>query len=258
MTGYRMPVFSKGNLLTQDMLETMKNYEIQYAQNSYTGYSDGIITGLKVHVEKGMVYIGQGIIKYEGRLFFIPDNTKVIIQPIDVWQVVKIAFGDFEVTNTCAKQEMSIEISQEISPEASKIEVCRVRLQDGARLRSDYRNLEDMSTEFDTINIIESQWAAYEKESINPQILKEFAKEAVKYTLSNPQDMLFIQQILNQNGQALNREVIEFYLDSRLEKTKSEYKNHEIYQGLCQVLKQIKTGIVQKSEVKKPRRLIVD
>lgn len=258
MTGYKMPMFMKGNLLTQDMLNALKEYELQISESYFAGYSDGIITGLDIQVTKGVIYIGKGIVKYQNRLFFIPDNTTVQIQPIDAWQTVRLVFGDIEITKTFAEQDMEIEVSRNTQHEEKSIEICRVRLQDGARLRSDYRNFEDMKTEFDTVNVIEAQWAAYGKESISPVILREFAKEAEKCTLGNQQDMMFVQQILNQNGKALNRELIEFYLNNRQEKKNPQYTNIEIYQGLCNVLKQIKTGKAQTTENRRPRRVLVD
>ena len=33
MTGYKMPMFTKGNLLTQDMLNALKEYELQISEN---------------------------------------------------------------------------------------------------------------------------------------------------------------------------------------------------------------------------------
>ena len=210
MKGYKMPIFAKGSLLSQEMLEALKDFEVGFAKNSYTGYSDGIIAGVKVHVTQGVIYIDNGIVKYQDKIFFISDNTKVPISPDNKWQAVKIVFMDAENTATFETQGMSIEVTENLEHESCKIEICRVRLQDGARLRSDYRNFEDMSTEFDTINVIDAQWAAYGKESINPLVLHEFAKEAIKYNIDNSQDITFIHQILNNNGHAINRELIQF------------------------------------------------
>lgn len=258
MTGYRMPIFTKGNLLTQDMLNALKEYELQISENYFTGYSDGIITGLDIQVTKGVIYIGKGIVKYQNHLFFILDNTAIPIQPIDAWQTVRLVFGDIEITKTFAEQEIEIEVSQNIQHEEKSIEICRVRLQDGARLRSDYRNFEDMKTEFDTVNVIEAQWAAYGKESISPVILREFAKEAEKCNLSNPADVTFLMRLLESDGKAINRKLIQYYLDIRLEKKDKDYTNREIYEGLCKILKQLRTGKAQTTENRRPRRLLVD
>ena len=45
MAGYSMPIFSKGSLLSQDMLEALKEYGLQVTQNYFAGYTDGIIAG---------------------------------------------------------------------------------------------------------------------------------------------------------------------------------------------------------------------
>ncbi len=258
MTGFKMPIFSKGNLLSQEMLEAIRDFEIQFAQNNYIGYSDGIITGTKIYVEQGSVYIGKGIIKYQDKLFLISEDTRVVISPREGWQAIKMVFSDVEKTRNFEKQEMMLEATENLQKERNKIEICRVRLQNGAHLRSEYRNLEDMNTMYDTINVIEAQWAAYGNYGIHPQILQEFAKEARNGNMTNPQDIMFVQQILNSNGQALNRELIKFYLDSRLEKKAGDYTNLELYQGLCKVLRQMRTGVEQRTEIRRPRRMIVD
>lgn len=258
MTGFKIPIFSKGNLLSQEMLEAIRDFEIQFAHNTYIGFSDGIITGLKIYVEQGSIYIGKGIVKYQDKLFLISENTRVVISPREDWQAVKIVFSDVEKTRNFEKQEMLIEVSGNLQKEQNKVEICRVRLQNGAHLRSEYRNLEDMNTMYDTINVIEAEWAAYGNSGLHPMILQEFAKEARKGNITNPQDIVFVQQILNSNGQALNRELIQFYLDSRLDNKSGEYTNSELYQGLCKVLRQMRTGVEQKTEMRRPRRMIVD
>lgn len=258
MPGFKMPIFSRGNLLSQEMLEALRDYEVQLAQNTYAGYTDGIVTGTQISVKQGAICIGQGIVKFDERLFFIPSDTEIKIKPADEWQAVKVVFSELEKTKTFEQQEMTIEVSGNLQRERNKIEICRVRLQDGARLRSEYRNLEDMRTEYDTINVLEAQWSAYEKSSIHPQILMEFAKEARKGNVENSQDITFLQQILNSNGQALNRDLIQFYLDSRLGKKDEDYSNLEIYQGLCRALKQIRSGVEQRTEMRRPRRMIID
>lgn len=258
MTGYRMPIFSQGSLLSQDMLDALRSYELQVSENYFAGYTNGIISGAKVHVSQGVIYIGQGLVRYNGRLFFIPENTRIGVHPSNEWQSIRAVFSDMERTKTFENQEMRIELSTKLEHEANTIEICRIRLQDGARLRCEYRGLADMDTEYDTVNLIEAQWAAYGKESINPDILWEFARETQKCKVDNPLDISFVMQLSGNDGRAVNREVIQYYLENRIEKKGRDYTNREIYQGLCKALKLINTGVSQTAEVRRPRRLLVD
>ncbi|MDE7322752.1 MAG: hypothetical protein K2N73_08430 [Lachnospiraceae bacterium] len=258
MTGYRMPIFSQGSLLSQDMLEALGEYELRVSENYFAGYTNGIISGAKVHVSQGVIYIGQGLVRYNGRLFFIPENTRVGVHPSNEWQSIRAVFSDMERTKTFENQEMKIELSTRLEHEGNTIEICRIRLQDGARLRCEYRGLADMDTEYDTVNLIDAQWSAYGKESINPEILREFVCEAWKCRLDNPLDISFVMELSGNDGRAVNRELIQHYLENRLEKKDRDYTNREIYQGLCRILKLVKTGASQTTEVRKPRKLLVD
>lgn len=258
MEGYKMPIFSKGSLLSQEMLETLKNYELRVSENYFAGYADGIVSGVDIKASQGVIYIGKGLLRFCGKLFFISENTRISVHPNNEWQCVKAVFADFEKNDNFEKQEMHIELSGNLEREENAIEICRIRLQDGARLRCEYRGLEDMDTEYDTINLIESQWSAYGRDSIHPAILREFVSEACKCSLSNPADTAFVMQLTGSDGRAVNRDMIQYYLENRLEKKGRDYTNREIYQGLCKALKLIKTGEMQTVEKRKPRRLLVD
>lgn len=258
MAGYSMPIFSKGSLLSQDMLEALKDYGLQVTQNYFAGYTDGIIAGAEIHVSQGVIYIGQGLIRYDGRLFAIPENTRIVVRPSNEWQSIRAVFSDMSRTNTFEKQAMEFRLCPVPEHEDNAIEICRIRLQDGARLRCDYRGLADMDTEYDTVNLIEAQWAAYGKASINPVILREFVRETQKYKVDNPLDISFVMQLLGSDGRPVSRDLIQYYLENRLEKKGKDYTNREIYQGLCKALKLISTGVPQTAEVRRPRRLLVD
>ena len=40
MAGFKIPIFEKGSVLTQEMLESLKGYAVDLGNLSYTGYSD--------------------------------------------------------------------------------------------------------------------------------------------------------------------------------------------------------------------------
>lgn len=62
MAGYKIPIFEKGMVLTDEMLESLKAYLADWSRLEYAGYSDGILSGCRVTVSGNMLYVGKGIV----------------------------------------------------------------------------------------------------------------------------------------------------------------------------------------------------
>ena len=156
--------------------------------------------------------------------------------------------------------DMQLELASDVQENKDKIEICRFRLQDGALLRNKYRDFQDLTTEFDTINEIYAQWSGYENPTISNRVLKEFATEAMKKGVKDPADIAFVTQILSLDSKSMNREAIQFYIASRLQRTYTEMSNLDIYRGLQEVLRNVgKQGIEHRPvSAGMERRIIVD
>ncbi|MBQ2802098.1 MAG: hypothetical protein IJF03_12030 [Lachnospiraceae bacterium] len=252
MIGLKIPVFEKGNVLTKEMLESMKAYAVDAIQLSYKDYGNGIISGCEITITDNILTIHKGLVYYQGNICFITENINLQYYPTDTWNVVKLVFGELSKELMFTTMEMYAEISERTEYEASAIEIARFRLQKGAVLRTEHRNFLDYETAYDTLNMIEAEYAGYKESTICPQLLYQFAEETKGCDLSNGMDMAFLLQIWNMKGQSLNRKVIENYIAMRLGKTVSHMTNREIYEGLVEVLKKIKHN---KSEPQAPRRI---
>lgn len=257
MNGYKIPVFKKGSLLTQEMLEALKQFGLTYTECCYDGYGNGVLKGCAVHGEKGVVYIGKGMLLHGGSLFYIPECS-VRVKSVNEWQVIKVYLSDLEKNDNFEERKMEIRATSCTEREKNAVELCRVRLQQGALLRSQYRGYEDIDTEYDTIRLIDAQWSAYRGDSIHPVILEQFADEAIKMTLSDPFDIGFTQQILALDGGSMPRKQILFYIAARQKKAYQELGNQEIYKELGAILRQIKTGKAPEAGGRRKSRLIVD
>lgn len=121
------------------------------------------------------------------------------------------------------------------------MELGRFKLKNGAKLRTEYINFTDMSTEYDTVNIINAPYAAYKESSISPQILRNFGKAAFTTNLVSALDTSFCMICL-QNKETIERELILNYISSRLNLEMREYSNKEIYDKLNTILKSMKEG----------------
>ncbi|MBD5464508.1 MAG: hypothetical protein HDR22_01570 [Lachnospiraceae bacterium] len=263
MAGYKVPVFEKGTILTHEMMNALKNNTLDLGRLSYYGYSDGILSGCAVSMSDNTIFVSQGIIIFQQNLYFLSKDMKVTIQPGNGWQYLYFQIGSLWRDKSFVLGEVQLELTtnagDHIEACSNKIEICRFRLQNGAILRTQYRNFADLNTEFDTINEIYAQWSGFGRVSISNKILRIFAKEAVKESLDDPQDILFIQQILALDGKTLNRNVIEFYISLKLGQTYDEMSNQQIYEGLKAILKDIRHGNSRKSlKTRENHRIVID
>jgi hypothetical protein len=257
MEGYRMPLFKQGSILTKEMLECVREYEVNFSRAVYSGYKNGILRGCGVRGERGVLYVEKGLVLFDGEVLFVPDS--VLVPPkSNAWHAVKIRVSEMSEETDYQFRKLEVVATDQIEKEEGTIEICRVRLQQGALIRSDYRNFADLNTEYDTVNVLYAQWSAFEQESISPEILKMFASDAVKNQLSNPFDISFVQSILARNGETLPRAQVQFYISSRLGEAYGDLNNLEIYTQLASILRQIKTGRAAEKSARTERRIIVD
>lgn len=259
MAGFKIPVFERGTVLTQEMLETLKSYAIDLATLEYAGYEDGIISGCQVSMLGNMIYVNRGIIKYAGNIYFLPCEFKVMANTGNQWQILRMHVGSMSRDTNFMIGELNLEISSELSAASNKIEICRFRLQGGAVLRNQYRDFNDLSTEFDTINEIHAQWAGYQCKSISNRVLTEYAKEIQKKNSQNIHDVIFIQQIMMLNGKTMARNAILYYISQRLNRPQKEMSNEEIYKALQEILRTSRmAGNAPTGGMREMRRIIVD
>lgn len=235
------PLFNRGRTLKIEMLEQLRDFPRDFINILLEQYSDGIITGCELSVNNHYLVIAKGIVKHGGTLYMLKESCSVAYESTNTTVMLKIRFLDETKNNDFIRSGTEIFIDDDLDIKTDELELCRFKAKTGARLRVDYINFEDMSTEYDTVNLINSPFAAPAKSSLSPSILKTFAKEAFKYPITNALDAAFCMQCL-QTQETLNREMIQNYLSARLRQELREYSNEEIYKYLLQILGDISQG----------------
>ena len=259
MAEIKIPIFESGSVLTREMLEALKRYPMDYGELSLGNYSDGIISGCRVSMANNVVSVESGMVMHSKSLLFIPDGMKATVLPGNEWHVLQFVISAFRKENNFQVCNVDLEITADVESASSNIEICRFRLQSGARLRNEYQDFHDLNTEFDTVNEIYAKWSGYREETVSARVLEEFAKEAMKKGVQNPQDATMVQQILALGGRSINRNCLQFYLSSRLGRPYAVLSNMEIYKGLAEVLRNLKsTGDRGPARGREDRRIIVD
>lgn len=235
-----IPLYEKGNILTEDMLESMKQYTLDYSMLIMDGYSDGIVRGFELNAAGGLLNVGRGIVRFQGQVYLLPKHMTVPYEPVRQEMVLKLILKGESRTKHFICKEALLQLDHNEEKKSTEIEICRFKLQEGATLRNNYQNFADYSTEFDTIQEIQADWAAYGEKSISPRILKAFASEAMETSLADPVDVMFCQQILCLKGETLNRQAVSFYIRKKLGEELTGTSNEALYQKLLKILNKLK------------------
>lgn len=259
MIGERIPLFSSGTILTEEMLEDIKGYAMAEGKYAYLGYADGIYSGCKITITGHTITVNQGILIYKEQAYYIDKPMTVKYKPTNEWMIFKISFLGEERSDTNIFKEIKLSLAKENETGSNDIELCRFKLQSGAILRTDYRSFKDLMTEYDTICEVNSMWSAYGQNSISPVVLEEFYKEAIKYPGREAADMQFLCQIAELRGNTLNRATILLYLNEKLGWEYRNYPNEKLCDGLGEVLDKMKYGRSRRMAApRREQRIIVD
>ncbi len=237
----KYPLFKNGRLLKIDMLEELRDFPRGFFDAKLKGYSNGIISGCDIEVSDNYIKILNGIIKYEDTIYILKNENKIEYICNNILMSLKVKFlpqmedGDFRINST------EIHLNEKLEVEANEIEICRFKLRAGAKLRINHVDFIDLSTEYDTVNTINSPYAAYGDSSLNPEILRRFGRELLECNLSEPWDISFAITCV-QSKDAIQKEIIVSYLVNKLNIEMKDYSNEDLYYYLLEVLNSAKDG----------------
>lgn len=249
------PLFIPKKILKIDMLENLRDYPRDMIRIFYQNYSDGIITGCDIKINEMELILKPGIIKFGGVIYMLNEEVKMTYKPTNSLVYFKIRFEKEKKEKNKIINETELVIEEEELAE-NEMELCRFRLQNGARLRDKYINLGDFNTKYDTINRLYVPYAAEGKSTIWIDFLRYFAREIIKKQ-AETLDVTFAMHILGSSGY-VNREYIESYINQRLGHYGNEYTNKEIYENLALISDMVKQGErIAKGAIKKERKVLL-
>jgi hypothetical protein len=170
---------------------------------------------------------------------------------------IKLNFYDETSNKDYRTQNIAIEIDSNMQIETNQIEIGRFKLKSGAYLRSDYQDLYDFTTEYNTINIVHVLYAGYKQPTLSHLILRYFAEKVLSLRSQNVMDITFCMTCLN--NARIERDVILNYIAYKLEEELKPLTNEELHRKLVLILEAIKrenSGL--KSRRFGERKIIVD
>lgn len=254
-----IPIFKDLHLLRKDMLEALADYAFQTNQLLYKGYGDGIVAGCDLTTTEDSIILNEGVIFFEGQMFLIKEPISVLYYPTNTTTVLKICFSEQMRDGNLVYREINLTLTEQTQMKKGELELCRFKLQEGARLRYQYQNFEDRNTEFDTLNTIYASYSAKGGSTLSPQIVHEFASEMLKGKELSVLDMMFGLQLLDRD-RPVSKELLVAYIEKREQTELQNPSNLVIYQELARILKEVTEGGKVERDIpqKKRWRMMVD
>lgn len=253
-----IPIFQDAHLLRRVMLEALSDYAYLSNQLLYKGYGDGIMAGCQLTTTEDSIILNEGVVFYEGQMFLIKEPMYINYYPTNTTTVLKIHFSDQKKDTGFIYREVDISLSEQTALLKGEVELCRFKLQSGARLRYQYQGFEDRNTEFDTLNVIHAAYSAKGGSTLAPEILWDFAAEMLDIEELPDFDALFCIQLMNQD-RPTGKSALTMYLQRRNKIMLTDTSNLSMYQELVKILREMKNGVKSGSApVKKRWKLTVD
>ncbi len=255
---HRFPHFGKGRILKKEMLENLRDFPRELAGIYFTDYANGILAGCQLIIQEKTIHITKGVINFQQNLYFLREDYLLDYHQTNRELVLKVRFLPATHENDHTLSPTEIWLDQELVLKENELELGRFKLREGAKLRSDYQDFYDFNTEYNTINLIQTAYAAPDSSTLHPLILKYFSRSLLKSGSPNPWDLNFAMYCLG--ATLINRELILTYLAHRLEREYQDYPNLTIFKHLTTILRSVASGVKQKPGPanKKPLQIIVD
>ena len=237
----KYPYFKKDRILKIEMLENFRDFPRDVLDVYNADMSDGIICGLDPTVDKNIITFSKGIVKYNGELYVFHDPAIIDYGVTETDVVIKLSFLDETGDKDYRIRPVDVVLEKGSVIEKNQIELGRFKLKSGAYLRSDYQDLYDFTTEYNTINIVNVLYAGFKQPTLSHLIFKYFAREALAVRPDSFLDINFCMMCLN--SRLIEKETILSYIGYKNEEDINSIRNFtnmEIHTTMVKILEDIK------------------
>lgn len=255
----RYPLFETGRILKKEALEILRDYPRDLLSILYDGYTDGVIRGLRLSSdhENKYIIIGKGLVKLKGEVYQIHKEIKVAYTNTEQREYLKLKCKEVRDKDFIIS-EIEAFLSEEKESSDGEILLCDFLLKSGFILRDTYLDFADMRSEYDTIHLMNADYAGYGEKSFNIDVLKAYAKEYLNTKKCEETDRTFCYMVLN-SMEGIDRNIIENYIAFKEGKLKGTHlSNKEIYIGLLDILSSAKDPDGHRTIGFSPKKILVE
>lgn len=234
------PAFERGRIMKKELLWALRDYSYSALQLQYKSYPDGIILGCGIRIEENTLCITPGIIKCQEFVFLLTDEERVEYASTEEYVSLKFRLVKKEILADYTRYITEFTLDESIDRKQNEIEICRFKLKEGARLRTDYKDFFDIQTEFDTVNLADATWAAAGGNTLSKEITDYFARKVLECEKTEDKDIQFAYFLL-QSREAVSFDLLLDYI-TRKEGKKSSGSLREAFRSLENILDRIRKG----------------
>lgn len=249
------PNFVKGRILKLEMLENLRDYSRDTLEVLTSDLSDGIVKGLEPSVSKDIITFSKGIVKHKGSVYLINDKLTISYEATDVDVLIKLVFLEESLEADYKIQYVSVVLDKNVVIKENEIELGRFKLKNGAYLRTEYKDLDDYTTEYNTINLINTKYANKDEHTLTPKFINTLGIEILKTKSKDIWDLTFATHCIN--SKTVARSLILAYINAKLNEDNYELTNDELHKKLIQIIKQVRDENRNEKVVNKNRKTIL-
>lgn len=243
------PAFERGRIMKKELLWALRDYSYSALHLRYQDYPDGIISGCGIRVEESILCINPGVIKCQGFVFLLTKEERVEYVPTDRYISLKFRLAKKEELADYTRYITEFVLDENLERQPNEIELCRFKLKEGARLRTDYKDFFDIQTEFDTVNLADATWSAAGGNTLSKEVTDYFARKVLECGKAQDSDIQFAYLLL-QSKEATRYEILADYVYRKTGRTGRGDNVQELFHVLEDILDRIRGSM----GVQRPKR----
>lgn len=254
---YIYPIFEQNRILKKEALTALRDYSYDLARLSYQDYATGILTGCNITAHDSILEISPGILKFQGRIIFIPVPERISYMATNYLQYLKAKIEGENASPEFITYQVTFLLDQEEKCKENEMEFCRFHLRHGAELRDQYKDFFDLETDYDTINPLFAAWGGIGGKTLAPFVTQFFAEEILRASGKRTEDVAFAYACLNQKTGMARSVLMHYVNDWNVGNSREKETSKELYKGLCEILKAAQSGKLREDMPKQGRRKIL-
>lgn len=236
------PLFAEGRILKKDALDIIRDYAPDFFSLLFEEYGNGIVCGFQIRGQGKEIRVGPGILKNGPAFFCLKEEAR--LQYSLYGQMVQIVLKRTADEASADFQEQTYRLTLEPvrTLGEEEYELGRFMLEQGARLRAyeDYKDFNDLTTEFNTLNAVHVPFSCQNGSSLAPFILRLYGRGVLHSPKAEPLDLSFAALCLN--GSRISSQLIREYLLVREQAGDNCQSNLQLYLGLRRLYTRIVSG----------------